>query len=422
MFTGRQRIAIIGSGISGLGAAYLLNLQHDIVVYEKNAYAGGHARTLNIDYHGEKIAVDTGFIVFNHRNYPHLTALFKKLDIPSRQTSMSFGFKADDGSLEWGAESINAVFAQRKNLLRPAFWRFIHDVFRFNGRAVQEVRKNPSLNLGQLIKHLGLGEWFAKFYILPIGGAIWSCPLQDMLGFPASFFVDFFDAHGLLTVNDQPQWYSVIGGSQVYVERLTSGFKDKIRLSCAVQRVTRQNYKVQVTDGRGVTEEFDQVIFACHAPETLALLGDASAIEHSVFSVFRHQKNTAILHKHVGIMPRRRACWSSWVYHAKNEPGPEPITVTYWMNYLQGIDHRYPLFVSLNPRRPIPEADIFDRHEFYHPIYDPASVAAQPKIAALQGQNNTWFCGAYHRYGFHEDGLASAVDVASRTGVTPPWA
>ncbi len=421
MIEKRQRIAIIGSGISGIGAAYLLHQKHDITVYEKNDYVGGHARTLNIDYNGEKISVDTGFIVFNHKNYPNLTALFAQLKVPSHKTSMSFGFKAEDGSLEWGAESINAVFAQRRNLISPKFYRFICDVFKFNRQAVAEANRHPNITLGGLIAKLGLGDWFARFYILPMGGAIWSTPLHDMLNFPAKFFVNFFEAHGLLSVNGQPQWYTVTGGSQVYVERLIAGFKNKIRLSCGVVCVTRQNGKIQIADSLGETHEYDHVVFACHAPEILALLGDPIEIEKSTFGVFRHQKNTAILHKHSAIMPRRRACWSSWVYHARNKPGQEPIAVTYWMNYLQGIDNQYPLFVTLNPHEAIPEADIFDRHDFYHPIYDPASVAAQPKIAALQGHNNTWYCGAYNRHGFHEDGLASAVDMAARMGVSPPW-
>lgn len=421
MIEGRRNIAIIGSGISGMGAAYLLNDKHNIVVYEKNDYVGGHARTLNIDYNGKNIAVDTGFIVFNHRNYPHLTALFDQLKVPSHKTSMSFGFKAEDGSLEWGAESLNAVFAQRRNMFRPAFYRFILDVFKFNRMAVKETGRHPDMTLGELITKLGLGDWFARFYILPMGGAIWSTSLQDMLGFPAKFFVHFFEAHGLLSVSGQPQWYTVTGGSQTYVERLIAPFHDKIRLSCGVTRVTRHNNKVQITDNSGTTLEYDHVVFACHAPEVMMLLGDATEMERSTFRVFRHQKNVAILHKHSGIMPRQRACWSSWVYHAKNKPGPEPISVTYWMNYLQNINRQYPLFVTLNPHEDIPEADIFDRHDFYHPIYDPASVTAQTKIAAMQGQNNTWFCGAYNRYGFHEDGLSSAVEMASRMGVTPSW-
>jgi predicted NAD/FAD-binding protein len=224
-----------------------------------------------------------------------------------------------------------------------------------------------------------------------------------------------------LSVNGQPQWYTVTGGSKVYVERLIEPFKNKIRLSCGVTKVTRQNDKVQITDSGGETHDYDHVIFACHAPEVLPVLKDATENEKSIFGVFRHQKNTAVLHKNSAIMPRRRACWSSWIYHAKNIDGAEPIAVTYWMNYLQGIDNQYPLFVTLNPPHAISAADIFDRHDFYHPIYSPASVAAQPKIASLQGQNNTWFCGAYNRYGFHEDGLSSAVEMAARMGVEPSW-
>jgi len=267
-----------------------------------------------------------------------------------------------------------------------------------------------------------LGDWFKRYYILPMGGAIWSCPLCDILSFPAKFFIEFFDAHGLLTATQQPQWHTVTGGSTAYIDKLTSSFKDKIKTSCGVTNVTRHGGKIRISDVQNAVTEYDHVIFASHADETLAMLGDASAQEQSTLGAFRYQKNTAVLHKNDGLMPRRRACWSSWIYHADASPYDQPLSVTYWMNHLQGIDKNYPLFVTLNPRHPIPKQDIFERHVFSHPIYDPAAVAAQSALPKLQGQNNTWFCGAYQRNGFHEDGLASAVAVASQMGITPPWA
>ena len=415
-----KNIAIIGSGIAGLGAAYLLHPHHHITVYEKNDVIGGHARTKHIRYGDGDIAVDTGFIVFNHKNYPHLTALFKHLNVPTQKSVMSFGVMSEQDDLEWGAENINALFGQRRNLMRPKFYQFLIDVLKFNRSAIATTRSGD-LTLGELIKKMGLGDWFERYYILPMGGAIWSCSLQSMLSFPARFFVDFFEAHGLLTVTNQPQWYTVTGGSILYLEKLTAGFRDKIKTSCGITKVLRQNGKVQITDTLGAGAEYDEVIFAGHADDTLSVLGDASESEKKTLGAFHYQKNMVVLHKYTGIMPKRRACWGSWVYHATPEADNGPISVTYWMNHLQGIRQDCPVFVTLNPRVAIPEGDVFERHVFDHPIYDPVAVAAQPKIAALQGRKSTWFCGAYHRNGFHEDGLASAVDIAARMGITPPW-
>ena len=421
MATESQKIAIIGTGISGLSAAYLLHSHHDITVYEKNDYIGGHARARQIQHGDANIVVDTGFIVFNHRNYPHLTALFKHLNVSTQKSVMSFGVMSEADSLEWGAENISALFGQRSNLCRPAFYRFLFDILRFNHQAKQKVHTNPQMTLGELLQVLHLGEWFQRYYILPMGGAIWSCSLNAINNFPAKFFVDFFDAHGLLTITDQPQWYTVTGGSNAYITRLTHSFKNKICLSREVDAVTRTAGKVQITDIYGQKEEYDEVIFASHANETLAMLKDATKEETVALSAFRYQMNTAVLHKYEGIMPRHHKCWSSWIYHDTRETEPGPIAVTYWMNHLQDIDKKYPVFVTLNPRTPIPESDVFERHLFAHPIYDPSSVAAQSLFPALQGQRNTWFCGAHHRNGFHEDGLASALNVAMRMGITPPW-
>jgi predicted NAD/FAD-binding protein len=414
-------IAIIGTGIAGLGVAALLHQHHTITVYEKNDYIGGHARTRTVRHGDRDIAVDTGFIVFNYRNYPNLAALFKHLNIHVQRSVMSFGVTAKQDNLEWGAENLRSVFGQVRNLFRPKFYCFLFDVLRFNRQAKKAIEQYPDMTMQELLDHLKLGDWFSRFYILPMGGAIWSCPLNAILAFPAKTFVDFFDAHGLLTVTDQPQWYAVVGGSAAYVERLVKPFQNRIRLSCGVRKVMRQGGKVQVMDTQGATNEYDHVVFACHGDEALTLLDMPTEKEKDILSVFRYQKNTAVLHKYVGIMPQRHACWASWVYHADGAPSEEPIAVTYWMNRLQNIDRNYPLFVTLNPRAFIPEQDIFERHEFEHPIYDEKAVAAQKKLGMLQGENNTWFCGAYHRSGFHEDGLASAIDVASRLGVTVPW-
>jgi predicted NAD/FAD-binding protein len=419
------RIAIIGTGISGMAAAYALKTAgHAITVYEKSSIIGGHTRTRTIDYDGVTIAVDTGFIVYNIPNYPHLSALFAHLDVPVQKSNMSFAISVDHGRLEWGARSLNAVFGQRRNLLRPSFYRLIRDVMRFNRDALALVEQFPELSLGELIDRLQLGQDFRRYYLLPMGGAIWSCPPKTMLEFPAKTFVQFFKNHGLLSTSGQPQWYTVTGGSQNYIKKITASYRDDIRTDCAAVRVTRNHEKVQVTDSRGDSIEYDRVVFACHADQTVAMLADISPEEASVLSAFRYQTNIAYLHRDINVMPKRTACWASWVYQAGRAEivGDEPqIAVTYWMNLLQSIDQRKPLFVTLNPLQPIAEHAVFDRHVFEHPVFTREAIAAQAKIPALQGVNNSWFCGAYTRYGFHEDGLLSAANVVESMGEKLPW-
>jgi predicted NAD/FAD-binding protein len=414
-------IAIIGTGIAGLGAAALLHPQHTLTVYEKNDYIGGHTRTRSIRYGDRPLTVDTGFIVFNYPNYPNLTGLFKHLGVPVQKSTMSFGVTSEGDDLEWSAENLFSLYGQPRNLIRPAFYRFLADILKFNARAKGIANRNPHLTLGELIALMGLGDWFTRFYILPMGGAIWSNSLSAILAFPAQIFVDFFDTHGLLTVTRQPQWYTVTGGGAEYVRRMTKAFAGLIRLSCGVRLVTRLNDKILVADSNGETNAFDHVVFACHADEALTLLAQPTQAEQEILGAFRYQTNIAVLHKYSKIMPKRRACWASWIYHADRAPSTEPIGVTYWMNHLQNIDKNYPLFVTLNPRTRIPDTDIFERHEFSHPVYDEAAIAAQKKLTALQGEQNSWFCGAYQRNGFHEDGLTSAILMAARMGASVPW-
>lgn len=416
-----SRIAIIGTGVSGLSAAYLLHEGHDITVYEKAAGIGGHARTLNIRYNGHKTAVDTGFIVFNYKNYPHLSALFDRLKVPVQKSNMTFGISIRNGEIEWGAQSLNALFGQRRNILNPAFWRFLFDIIRFNATVEKKSKANPGITLGALLEKMRMGPWFAPYYILPMGGAIWSCPLQTMLGFPAQNFVDFFKAHGLLTITQQPQWYTVTGGSIEYLRRLTAAFAMRIRLNCGAVSITRDNGKVTVADAQGGIEIYDHVIMACPANIALSLLIDANTEEKETLGAFKYQPNHAVLHKDTSIMPQHKNCWSSWVYHSNGDPAEKDLSVTYWMNQLQDLPAERPLFVTLNPLKPIAPEHIFDEHVFAHPVYSLESTAAQKKMPALQGKRNTWFCGAHHGNGFHEDGIASAVDVAQRMGATIPW-
>ena len=413
-------IAIIGTGISGLGAASLLHPQHQVTVYEKSSDIGGHTRTRTVRYGERDIAVDTGFIVFNYQNYPLLSALFRHLGVAVEKSNMTFGVTTPGDALEWGAQNANSLFGQRRNLFRPAFLRLLIDILRFNRSAYKTAHAQPELTLGGLIKKLGMSDWFARYYILPMGGAIWSCSLEAMLGFPALAFVDFFQAHGLLTVMHQPQWYTVTGGSQEYVKRLIKPFAQHIRTNSAVASVTRQGGKVRVVDIHGDTQIYDHVVLASHADESLAMLGDASPEERALLGAFKYAPNRTILHKDSSIMPRRRRCWSSWIYHASDVKN-DSISVTYWMNQLQSIDNAYPLFVTLNPLREIAKEHVFDDHVFTHPIYSREAVAAQKEMHAIQGKNNTWFAGAYLRNGFHEDGLASAVVLAESFGVRVPW-
>ncbi len=415
------KIAIIGTGISGLGAAFLLHPRHEITVYEKAPRVGGHSRTVSVNYDGRSIPVDTGFIVFNPPNYPNLTGLFRHLGVPVHESDMTFSASIADGWLEWCARDLGAVFAQKRNILRPRFALMIRDVLKFNARAEAAVERHPHFTLDQLISHLGLGDWFRRFYLLPMAGAIWSCPFSEMMRFPARTLIRFFANHHLLSVNGQPQWYTVTGGSQEYVSRLTASFAPQIRTNCGVVAVTRSEGRVQVRDSRGETASYDQVVMACHGNEALSLLKDANRGEQAALSPFRYQKNIAVLHRDEKLMPRRRRCWASWVYTSDGEASHPNITVSYWMNQLQGIDNQYPLFVSLNPKCAIDEKLVFDTAEFEHPVFDSAAIAAQADVMALQGQRNTWFCGAHLRYGFHEDGLASAVHVARLLGSPIPW-
>jgi predicted NAD/FAD-binding protein len=414
------RIAIIGTGISGLGAAYLLYPHHEITVYEKSPRLGGHSRTVTVDYVGTPIPVDTGFIVFNPKNYPHLTGLFRHLNVPTHHSDMTFSATIRGGWLEWGAKDLGTVFAQRRNLVRPRFLALMRDVFRFNRDAVAAAEDNPGFSLGDLISHLGLGEWFRRYYLLPMAGAIWSCPPAEMLRFPALSLVRFFANHHLLSAAGQPQWHTVTGGSQEYVARLTAPFADRIRTSCGAVSVMRSSNCVTVRDAQGGCETYDDVVMAAHGDETLALLADAENQERAALSPFRYQKNRAVLHRDESFMPRRKRCWASWVYESDGGFHPK-ITVTYWMNRLQGIDDRHPLFVSLNPKREIPAHLVFDEAEFDHPMFDAAAIAAQGAVAGLQGHRRTWFAGAHLGHGFHEDGLASAVAVAKGMGIAMPW-
>lgn len=418
-----MKIAVIGLGISGMGAAYILKQNgHQVTAYEKNDYIGGHSRTIEVELDGKKVPVDTGFIVFNYRNYPNLNGLFKLLNVPVEKSDMSFSASINGEKFEYGTKNLAHIFAQKSNLLNLKFWRLLIDILKFNRKAKAYLNKNPNITLGQCLDELKMGEWYKKYFLLAIGGAIWSTPVKNMGQFPAHSFIKFFDEHGLLTVNDQPVWHTVTGGSREYVKRLTAGFIDDIRLNCAVTAVKRENGKVIVTDKHGISELFDEVIFGCHSDQAFNMINDASDLEKEILGNFRYQKNHIFVHSDASFMPKRKACWASWVYKIDGtQDKAEHIGLSYWMNNLQNIKSATPVIVTLNATRRPKSNTIHNEYVFEHPVFDNAAIKSQQRLKEIQGVNKLWFAGAYQRYGFHEDGLASAVAVTKAMGAKIPW-
>ncbi len=420
----RQNIAIIGSGISGLGVAQILLSQQgfDITVYEKNDYCGGHSRTVDVNAPHGNIPVDTGFIVFNKHNYPLLTSLFSHLNVPIENSNMSFGVSVNNGWLEYGTQNLIGIFAQKSSYTNIRFLRMISDILKFNRRARDYLECDSTITLGQCLDELKLGEWFREYYLLAMGGAIWSTPVSGMLTFPARTFIRFFENHGLLTVRDQPQWYTVKGGSREYIKRLTSSFADRILIGCGVTKVQRDGKGVTVYDSKGSNIHYDAVIFACHADQALNLIANPTSLEQGVLSDLRYQPNRMVLHSDISFMPKRKRAWASWVYLSEAERDNNPqMCLSYWMNNLQPLDTKFPIIITLNPIREPKESLIHDEYWFEHPVFDESAIKAQGRIDDIQGKDCLWFCGAYQRYGFHEDGLLSAVKLAEKMGVKPSW-
>lgn len=417
----KSSIAIIGSGISGLSAAYFLAEKYRIKLFEKNDYLGGHSNTAVVDYDGRKIAVDTGFIVFNHQTYPNLKKFFELLSVDCSKSNMSFGAKIDNGRFEYAGTDLTTVFAQLKNFLNPKFWVMLGDILSFNKRAEEVLQKpfDKNYSLGSFLDELGVKSYFREFYLLPMSGAIWSCPLEVMLQYPAQSFVRFFKNHGLLTVADQPQWYTVNGGSVEYVKKISAKIKDAVSLNDGVLAVERKGNKVLVTSEKD-EELFDAVLFAVHGDQVLQILKNPTEREKEIFSHFKYQKNLAVLHRDKLVMPNAKRAWASWVY-SKNKQKTDSISVSYWMNNLQNIDHDFPLFVTLNPNQKIAAEKIFGSFIYEHPVFDAAAVEAQSYIPELQGIDRLYFCGAYQKYGFHEDGISSALEAINKLNVFAPW-
>lgn len=414
-----MKIAVIGSGVAGLGAAYALKDACDLTLYEKDDRLGGHANTVSIDYEGAAIDVDTGFIVFNERNYPNLCGLFEALGVETAATDMSFAFSG--GGMEWSSNFPRGVFAQKRNLANPGFLGMLAEIGRFNRQARLDLDAGAlgELTLGGYLRLRRFGPAFQARYLLPMGAAIWSSCEGAIGGVPAESFVRFFANHGLLQMV-QPAWRTVRGGSRRYVERIGAGLGARVRAGSAVRRVRRTATGVEVVDGRGRVALYDQAILACHADQSLALLADADAEERAFLGAIRHAPNRAVLHRDPALMPRRRAAWGSW--NALADPaGAGPGGVTYWMNSLQGIDPTRPLFVSLNPPTEPDPALSFARFDYDHPRFDAAALAAQRRFHRIQGRGGVWHAGAWLGYGFHEDGLTAGVRVALGLGGRVPW-
>jgi uncharacterized protein len=414
-----MKIAIVGSGITGMSAAWALRDVHDVILFEKTDRLGGHSNTVSIDYDGTPIDVDTGFIVYNALNYPNLIALFDALKVETVQSDMSFSVRDGSVANEWGSDGAPGFFAWKRNALNLGHWSLLFEMMRFNKQAQADV-SNPELltmSLGDYCRKHGLSQSFIDRYLVPMGAAIWSTPEIGMMDYPASSFIRFFNNHRLLH-SERPDWRTVVGGSRRYVEKFAAALGDRVRLSTLVTSVVRSGGKVHVTSSAG-KETFDQIIFACHSDQALAILADADDDERDLLSAVRYAPNVAVLHSDATAMPQRKAAWASWNV-SKGDP-KAPIELTYWMNRLQHIPRDKPVFVTLNPAGTIDPAKVFGSFDYEHPIFDAAAAASQRLFPKIQGVNHAWFAGAWQGYGFHEDGLRAGLRAALRLGGQIPW-
>ena len=417
-------IAVAGTGISGLSAAWLLSRRHRVTVYEQAERIGGHSNTIVASLGGVSIPVDTGFIVFNPAAYPNLVALFELLGVPTQDSDMSFAVSLDRGALEYSGSGLPGLFGQPLNLLRPRFWSMLRDTLRFYREAARDDRllNDEQISLGEYLRERGYSAAFRDDHLLPMASAIWSASAESMLSYPAAAFVRFHANHGLLQIADRPVWRTVTGGSRSYVSRLAKPFADRIRLDTAIRTVERFDGGVAITDSKGRRERYDHIVMATHADQALAALADSSERERELLGAFRYSRNLAVLHSDESFMPRRRGVWSSWNYLGERDATGGDVCVTYWMNRLQNLSSERPLFVTLNPQRP-PRAGALLHSEVYeHPVFDAAALQAQQKLWMLQGERNTWYCGAHFGSGFHEDGLQAGLAVAEQLGgLRRPW-
>ncbi len=412
-----KNIAIIGSGISGLTSAYLLSKKHNVTVFEKNDYIGGHTATVDIEKDGIPYAIDTGFIVFNDKTYPNYLALLDEIGIGKKATEMSFSVHNCHTGLEYNGHNLNTLFAQRRNLLNPKFWLLVKEILRFNKlcKGIFEADVYlPGLTLGEFLTEHKFSDFFAEHYILPMGAAIWSSSLEQMEEFEFRFFVQFFHHHGLLNIADRPQWYVIPNGSRSYLAPLCEPFKNNIHLNANILGITRNDNKVQIHfDNPDDKQTFDEVVIACHSDQALLLLSDATEDEEALLSDMPYSENSVILHTDVSLLPDRETAWASWNYQLSQDRS-KPASVTYNMNILQGFYSDHTFCVTLNQKQDIDPDKILKEYNYHHPIFSSASIRAQQQRDLICGKQHTHFAGAYWHSGFHEDGVRSAVEVAQR--------
>ncbi len=416
-----MKIAIIGAGITGLTAAYYLRQKHDITVFEAESRIGGHTATVDVEHDGREYAIDTGFIVYNDWTYPNFIELLDEIGVETQPTEMSFSVRCDNSGLEYSGSNLNTLFAQRRNLLRPSYYGMLRDILRFNREAIADLESgaiDAATTLGQYLHRGGYGETFIHQYLVPMGCAIWSASTRSMFDFPLLFFTRFFKNHGLLSVNDRPQWHVIRGGSRSYLEPLTRSFRDDIRLNANIRSVRRRREAIELLFADGHTETFDQVVFGCHSDQALALLGDATLAERAALEAIPYQSNDVVLHTDERLLPRRRLAWASWNYWLR-ERYQDRAVLTYDMNILQGIQSDTTFCVTLNATESIDESKIIDVFHYSHPMFSLESVAAVKQIEALNGLNRTWFAGAWMGNGFHEDGVLSGRRAAEAINRLP---
>ncbi|MEH6525211.1 MAG: FAD-dependent oxidoreductase [Sneathiella sp.] len=417
-----KKIAVIGSGIAGLSSAWLLSKSHDVTLFEKDDRLGGHSNTVTADSHD----IDTGFIVYNTKNYPNLVAFFDHLGVATEPTEMSFSVSIDDGKMEYSGTSMKGLFAQKSNMVNPFFWQMLLDIRRFYKEAPKLLEKEiiQSLTLGEFLENGSYSKPFVENHLLPMGAAIWSTPANDMLNYPAAAFIRFCKNHGLLQVKDRPEWRTVTGGSRIYVDLIADILGDKVKLNTAVVAIHNENGGVLVEIRNGTVQRFDEVVVATHADQALSMISNPSQLQQKLLGSFPYERNLAVLHTDESLMPKRKRAWASWNYlNSRSEvQDKQQLSVTYWMNKLQNFISDKNFLVTLNPSQPLAPGSIIRSFPYEHPLFDSAAIAAQHMLWNLQGKNNLWFCGSYFGYGFHEDGIQSGLAVAEALGGRRrPW-
>ncbi len=407
-----MKVAIVGTGISGLTSAYLLNRHHDVHVFEANNYIGGHTNTIQVKEREKTIPVDTGFIVFNELNYPNLCELFDELGVKSRDSDMSFSVHSEKNGLEFNGTDLNRIFSQRSNILNPTFLRMLKDIMRFHKHAPVVLKSNivDTITVSEFAETNEYSKYFIEYYLVPLGASLWSCPAEKFRQFPIKFVLEFLDNHCMLQVNDRPQWKTVVGGSSQYIAPLTQWYSEKIHLNCAVTNVVRKNNKVEIYFVNGNSESFDEVILATHADTSLQLVKEPDAEEKQFLEMFEYQDNEAILHTDTSVLPKKKRTWASWNYRIPSEENTH-VAVTYNMNMLQGIDSDVTYNVSLNQSQYINPTTIIKKINYHHPVFHPGRDAVQSQHQKMIRRRGISYCGAYWGYGFHEDGVRSAINV-----------